>query len=67
MITGTDLGHFKKNASYLVKQTIKHNGRVRISTDEGNAVVLSEQDYMRLVDMQTRPIITTDTTSLIDW
>ncbi len=52
MITGTDLNFFKKNATKLVEDTVRTNGRVRISTTDGNAVMLSEKDYFDLVNLR---------------
>ncbi len=69
MICSTDITGFKRNVKTLVQDTIRTNGRVRITTDEGNAVVLSEREYMSIVDFNNsqRPINDINNQSFIDW
>ncbi len=69
MICSTDIIGFKRNVKSLVNDTIRTNGRVRITTDEGNAVVLSEREYMALVDYgnANKPLNDISGQSLIDW
>jgi PHD/YefM family antitoxin component YafN of YafNO toxin-antitoxin module len=34
----------------MIKQTIQYNETIHISTDEGNAVIISEEDYNGLME-----------------
>ena len=44
-MTTTNITNFRKNAFNYVEQTIRYNEPLNISTKEGNAVLLSEEDY----------------------
>ena len=46
----TNITNFRKNIFNLLEQTIKFNEPVNISTKEGNAVVISEEDYNSLME-----------------
>ena len=46
----TNITNFRKNIFSLLEQTIKYNEPVNISTKDGNAVVLSEEDYRGLME-----------------
>lgn len=46
----TNITNFRKNIFSLLEQTIKYNEPVSISTKEGNAVVISEEDYNGLME-----------------
>lgn len=46
----TNITNFRKNIFNLLEQTIKYNEPVNISTKEGNAVVISEEDYNGLME-----------------
>ncbi len=46
----TNITNFRKNIFSLLEQTIKYNEPVNISTKEGNAVVISEEDYNGLME-----------------
>ncbi len=46
----TNITNFRKDIFNLLEQTIKFNETVNISTKEGNAVVLSEEDYNGLME-----------------
>lgn len=46
----TNITNFRKNIYSVLEQTIKFNEPVNISTKDGNAVVLSEEDYNSLID-----------------
>lgn len=46
----TNITNFRKNILGLLEQTIKFNEPVNISTKDGNAVVLSEEDYNGLME-----------------
>ena len=49
-MTNTNLTSFRKNIYNLLEQTIKYNEPLNISTKNGNAVVLSEEDYNNLME-----------------
>ena len=49
-MTNTNITSFRKNIYGMLEQTIKYNEPVNISTKDGNAVVLSEQDYNGLME-----------------
>ena len=40
----TNITNFRKNIFGILEQTIKYNEPVNVSTKEGNAVILSEED-----------------------
>lgn len=42
--------NFRKNIYNILSQTIKFNEPVNINTKEGNAVILSEEDYNGLLE-----------------
>lgn len=46
----TNITNFRKNIFSLLEQTIKYNEPVNISTKDGNAVILSEEDYNGLME-----------------
>lgn len=46
----TNITNFRKNIFGMLEQTIKFNEPVNISTKEGNAVILSEEDYNGLIE-----------------
>ena len=46
----TNATNFRKNIFGLLEQTIKYNEPVNISTKDGNAVVISEDDYKGLME-----------------
>ncbi len=45
-----NITNFRKNIYGLLEQTIKYNEPVNISTKDGNAVVISEEDYNGLME-----------------
>ena len=45
----TNVTNFRKNIFGMLEQTIKYNEPVNISTRDGNAVMLSEEDYNGLM------------------
>lgn len=49
-MTNTNITNFRKDIYELLKQTIKFNEPVNISTKDGNVVVLSEEDYNGLME-----------------
>ena len=49
-MTNTNVTNFRKNIYDILEQTIKFNEPVNISTKNGNAIVLSEEDYNGLME-----------------
>lgn len=49
-MTTTNITNFRKNAFNYVEQTIRYNEPLNISTKEGNAVLLSEEDYSGIME-----------------
>ena len=48
-MTNINITNFRKDIYNLLEQTIKYNEPINISTKNGNAVVLSEEDYRNLI------------------
>jgi PHD/YefM family antitoxin component YafN of YafNO toxin-antitoxin module len=46
----TNITNFRKNIFGMLEQTIKYNEPVNISTKDGNAVIISEEDYNGLIE-----------------
>ena len=46
----TNITNFRQNIFGLLEQTIKYNEPVNISTKDGNAVIISEEDYNGLME-----------------
>lgn len=46
----TNITNFRKNIFGMLEQTIKYNEPVNITTKDGNAVVISEEDYNGLME-----------------
>lgn len=46
----TNITNFRKNIYDLLETTIKYNEPINVSTKNGNAVVLSEEDYNNLME-----------------
>ena len=49
-MTNTHITNFRKDIYEMLEQTIKYNEPINISTKNGNAVVLSEEDYNGLME-----------------
>lgn len=49
-MTNTNITNFRKDIYELLEQTIKFNEPINISTKNGNAIVLSEEDYNNLME-----------------
>ena len=45
----TNVTNFRKNIYAMLEQTIKYNEPLNISTKNGNAVIMSEEDYRSLM------------------
>lgn len=46
----TNITNFRKNIFGILEQTIKYNEPVNVSTKDGNAVIISEEDYNGLIE-----------------
>ena len=46
----TNITNFRKNIFSMLEHTIKYNEPVNISTKDGNAVIISEEDYNSLME-----------------
>ena len=46
----TNATAFRKNIFTMLEQTIRYNEPINISTKDGNAVVISEEDYRSMVE-----------------
>lgn len=49
-VLNTNITNFRKDIFKILEQTIKFNEPVNISTKDGNAVVISEEDYNGLME-----------------
>ncbi len=49
-MTTTTVTNFRKNVYSMVENTIRFNEPVHITTKEGNAVMISEEDYLGLLE-----------------
>lgn len=49
-MTSTNITNFRKNVFQYMEQTVKHNEPLNIHTKEGNAVLLSEEDYSGIME-----------------
>ena len=49
-MTNINITNFRKDIYALLEQTINFNEPINISTKNGNAVVLSEEDYNSLIE-----------------
>ena len=49
-MTNINITNFRKDIYELLEQTIKYNEPINISTKNGNAIVLSEEDYNNLIE-----------------
>ena len=45
-----NITHFRKNIFDLLEQTIRFNEPINVTTKNGNAVVLSEEDYSGMME-----------------
>lgn len=50
MMTNINITNFRKDIYELLEQTIKYNEPINVSTKNGNAIVLSEEDYNGLME-----------------
>ena len=45
----TNITNFRKEIFGLLEQTIKYNEPINVNTKDGNAVIISEEDYNGLM------------------
>ena len=46
----TNITNFRKDIFGLLEQTVKYNKPINVKTKEGNAVIISEEDYNGLME-----------------
>ena len=46
----TNITTFRKNVFTMLEQTVRYNETLNISTKDGNAIILSEDDYRSLME-----------------
>jgi len=46
----TNATNFRKNLSNLLEQTIKYNEVINVNTKDGNAIIISEDDYNDIME-----------------
>lgn len=61
-----NITNFRKNIFEYLNQTIKYNEPLNISTKDGNAVILSEDDYLGLMETLYLTSISTMKENLIN-
>ena len=49
-MTNVNITYFRKNIYSILEQTIKYNKAVNVSTKDGNAILISEDDYRSLME-----------------
>lgn len=49
-MTNVNITNFRKDIYELLEQTIKYNEPINVTTKNGNAVILSEEDYNNLME-----------------
>ena len=49
-MTNTNITNFRKDIYKMLENTIEYNEPINISTKNGNAIVLSEEDYNNLIE-----------------
>ena len=49
-MTNTNITNFRKDIYKLLEQTIKFNEPINITTKDGNAVLISEEDYNSIME-----------------
>lgn len=45
-----NISSFRKNIFTMMEQTVRYNETLNISTKDGNAIILSEDDYRSLME-----------------
>jgi len=46
----TNITNFRKDIFGILEQTVKYNEPINVNTKDGNAVIISEEDYNELME-----------------
>nr|WP_298055994.1 type II toxin-antitoxin system Phd/YefM family antitoxin [uncultured Lachnoanaerobaculum sp.] len=46
----TNITNFRKDIFGMLEQTVKYNEPINVNTKDGNAVIISEEDYNELME-----------------
>lgn len=65
-MVNTNATNFRKNIFNILENIIKYNEPVNITTKDGNAVILSEEDYNALIETLYLTSIPTMKEKIID-
>ena len=49
-MTTTTITNFRKNVYSMVENTVRYNEPINITTKDGNAVMISEEEYLGLME-----------------
>lgn len=49
-MTNTNITNFRKNVFEYINQAVEYNDVININTKNGNAVIISEEDYNSLLE-----------------
>ena len=49
-MTNTNITNFRKNVFEYVNQAVEYNDVINVSTKNGNAVIMSEEEYNGLIE-----------------
>ncbi|MBR2764468.1 MAG: type II toxin-antitoxin system Phd/YefM family antitoxin [Blautia sp.] len=49
-MTTTTVTNFRKNIYTMVENTVRYNEPVHITTKDGNVIMISEEDYLGLIE-----------------
>ncbi len=49
-MTTTTITNFRKNVYAMVENTVRFNEPVNITTKDGNAIMISEEEYLGLIE-----------------
>ena len=49
-MTNVNITNFRKNIYSLIEQTIKYNEPINVFTKDGNAILISEEDYRNIME-----------------
>lgn len=49
-MTTTTITNFRKNLYSMVENTVRYNEPVHITTKDGNAIMISEEEYLGLME-----------------
>ncbi len=49
-MTNVNVSNFRENLYQYVKNTVEHNDIINVTTKNGNAILMSEEDYYGLIE-----------------